>query len=205
MTQIKAVIFDMGGVILRSEDKTPRDILAEKLGITHDELIRQVFGSETARQATVGRITEVEHWQSVAEHFGLDGQELVDFQTAFWAGDRIDKALLDFIDRLRPQYTTALLSNAWDGARQAMVEKYDALYPFDVIIYSAEVHLAKPDPAIYYLALKQVGVQPAEAIFVDDFVENVEAAAALGIHAVRFYNAEQAMSNVRAILENGSK
>ncbi len=205
MAQIKAVIFDMGGVILRSEDQAPRDRLAESLGITHQELIQQVFGSETARQATVGKITEAAHWQSVADHLGLDADELIDFQNQFWAGDRADRSLLEFIDGLRPRYITALLSNAWGGARQALTEKYNALYSFDVIVYSAEVGLAKPDPAIYHFALNQLGVTAQEAIFVDDFVENIEAAAALGIHAVRFFNAEQAVQDVCAILENGSK
>lgn len=197
---IKAVIFDMGGVILRSEDQSPRDILAESLGITHQELIRQVFDTETARLATVGRITEEEHWQSVADHFGLDAQALTAFQEQFWAGDRADRSLLEFIDGLRPRYQTALLSNAWGGARQVLTEKYNALYPFDVIVYSAEVGLAKPDAAIYQLTLQKLGVQPQESIFVDDFIQNVEAAQALGIHAVRFLHAAQAMSDVRQIL-----
>lgn len=200
---IKAVIFDMGGVILRSEDETPRDILAESLGISHAELIKQVFGAESARRATVGEISQTEHWQSVADHFGLDAEALLDFQNQFWAGDRADRDLLDFIDHLRPKYATALLSNAWDGAREALTNQYDALYPFDVIIYSAEVKLAKPDPAIYHLTLEQLGVQPQEAIFVDDFIENIEAAQALGIHAVRFVSAEQAKRDVRAILNHG--
>lgn len=200
---IKAVIFDMGGVIIRSEDQSPRDRLAESLGITHQELIRQVFGSETASLATVGRISEAEHWQSVADHFGLDAQGLADFQKEFWAGDRADRSLLKFIDDLRPQYQTALLSNAWGGARKAVTESYNALYPFDVIIYSAEVHLAKPDAAIYHLALEKLGVQPGEAIFVDDFVENIDAAQAVGIHAVRFFNAGQAMNDVLEIIRQG--
>jgi putative hydrolase of the HAD superfamily len=70
-------------------------------------------------------------------------------------------------------------------------------------VFSCEVGLAKPDPAIYNLVLRLCSTQPEEAIFVDDFVENIEAANALGIHGILFKNAKQAMADVRDLL-NGS-
>jgi len=200
---IRAVIFDMGGVLLRSEDNQPRQQLASWLGISTEELLHQVFGGESAQRATVGEISEQQHWRNVQAHFGLNDAQMVEFQRLFWAGDRVDGKLLQFIDGLRPQLRTALLSNAWDSARTVLNQRYGALYVFDEVIFSAEVHLAKPDPAIYQLILGRLGMQPQETVFVDDFVENIEAAKQLGIHAIRFFNAQQAMDDVRAAL-NGS-
>jgi epoxide hydrolase-like predicted phosphatase len=75
---------------------------------------------------------------------------------------------------------------------------------FDVVIFSAEVRLAKPDPRIYQLMLDKLGVQAAEAIFIDDFQENIDAAQALGIHGVHFENSLQARQTVMQIIWDNS-
>jgi len=69
-----------------------------------------------------------------------------------------------------------------------------------VAIFSAEVHLAKPDPRIYQLVLDKLGVQAGEAIFIDDFPENIDAANALGIHGVHYENSLQARQAVKRII-----
>jgi HAD superfamily hydrolase (TIGR01509 family) len=68
------------------------------------------------------------------------------------------------------------------------------------VIISAEVGLAKPDPRIYQLALERLGVDPPEAVFVDDFLRNVEAARAAGLHAVHFKGPEQARAELEQLL-----
>ena len=61
---------------------------------------------------------------------------------------------------------------------------------FRDIVVSGEVRLLKPDPAIYYLALDRFGLRPSDAVFVDDRLINVEAAAAVGMSAHLFTTAE---------------
>jgi putative hydrolase of the HAD superfamily len=73
---------------------------------------------------------------------------------------------------------------------------------FDVIVFSAEVGLAKPDRRIYQLALDRLRVQSAEAIFIDDVQENVEAAQAIGMAAIRFENTEQTMTKIERYLNH---
>jgi len=194
---IKAVIFDMGGVILRTMDRTTRTALAGRFGLSCDDLEMFVFGNDTAAQATVGTIPEEAHWQAVGAHFGLDEKQMVQFQMEFWQGDAIDKELRNFIDSLRPKHHTALLSNAFGNARAMLTRSFPGtLEVFDTVIFSAEVGLAKPDPRIYHLVLDKVQVQPGEAIFVDDVRANIEAANAVGIHGIRFQNSQQAMKDV---------
>lgn len=197
---IKAVIFDLGGVILRTENKTSRAELAARYGMTYDELDDFVFHSPSAAGATEGRITEDQHWQDVARRLNLSPEELPAFIAAFWGGDVIDQELYRFIGGLRPRYRTALLSNAWSGARQAMEEKYHVLDVFDLTVFSYEVNLAKPSPAIFQLVLDRLGVEPHQAIFVDDFLANVEAARALGIYGVHFHNSVQARAEILSLL-----
>ena len=71
-SQIKAVIWDMGGVLLRTEDKAPRTALAQQYHMTYEEIDDIVFGSDSAQQAFVGEIDIASHWVAVRERFCLD-------------------------------------------------------------------------------------------------------------------------------------
>ncbi len=146
---IKAVIFDMGGVLLRTEDRAPRTALGQRFGLSYEQMDELVFNSESARQATTGSIPEEKHWRTIAERLQFSPAEIDAFRTAFWGGDRADQALLEYLSGLRPAIRTALLSNAWSNARAELVEFHGLNRVFDLIIYSAEIGLAKPDPRIY--------------------------------------------------------
>jgi epoxide hydrolase-like predicted phosphatase len=198
--KIKAIIWDMGGVILRTEDPYPREKLAEELGITLEELEKFVFTSPSAIQATAGEISSREHYQEITRRFKLGDEGLKYFFDAFWNGDRVDGILLEEIRKLRIHYKTAMLSNAWSEAREFLTKVFPCLEPFDIAIFSAEVKLVKPQSEIYQLMLKELGVEPAESVFIDDFKENVVAAAALGIHGIHFRKREQALADLGLIL-----
>jgi len=68
---------------------------------------------------------------------------------------------------------------------------------FDYVCFSVEVHLAKPEAAIFYACLKVVGSRPDECLFIDDRADNTEAARALGMHAVRFVSVEELAVDVK--------
>jgi epoxide hydrolase-like predicted phosphatase len=204
---IKAVIFDMGGVILRTEDQSPRQGLAEEYHLSLEELNNLVFYSETSTLAEVGRVPEGQHWLKVFEAIKVPADEQRHFIEQFWAGDRVDSRLVDFIRELKAERPVGLLSNAWSGTRSNLQERYDFLSLFTAAIFSAEVGLRKPDPQIYHLILAQLNVAADESVFVDDFPANVRAARELGIHAVQFKKTDQAIGEVRRLLagQEGSK
>jgi epoxide hydrolase-like predicted phosphatase len=198
---IKAVIFDMGGVLLRTEAAVPRQQLAEQLGITRQRLEGIVFGAESARRAEVGEISHLEHWELVRQALGISVESLPAFIETFWSGDAFDTSLVEFINSLRPRWRTGLLSNAWIDARSAVTQRYPGLMQvFDESIFSAEVGMRKPDPRVFALIVKQLGVEAAEAVFVDDFEHNILAAQACGLKTVWFKNTPQAIAEVKALL-----
>jgi epoxide hydrolase-like predicted phosphatase len=197
---IKAIIWDMGGVLLRTEDPGPRAALASRLGTKLEELYRFVFTSPTARQAEIGAISAEEHWEAVCQHYGLSKDDLEKFKKEFWAGDRVDQPLVDNIRSLRARYRTGLLSNAWSDARSLAGEVFHFLEAFDVCIFSAEVGISKPSPEIYQLALKKLEVMPEEAIFIDDMPANVEGAEEAGIHAIQFISHDQVMDDLKGYI-----
>ncbi len=201
MAKIKAIIFDMGGVILRTHDYATREATAKKLGLSEEAYEELVFTSPSGMDATVGKIDEREHWFIVWNTLHVPAELQPKYEADFWAGDRLDDRLVDFLRSLKGNYTTALLSNAWSNARQSLTEKYHCMDAFDVSVFSYEVGLAKPNPAIYRLILERVGVDADEAIFLDDNKDNIESAAKMGIHAIRFANTEQAIQNITELLE----
>src|SRR5687767_3843026 len=102
---IRAVYFDLGAVILRTEDTAPRTKLAENLGMTYDEIVEVVHGGGvdgSAARAALGLITEEQHWLNVVRRLNLPESEIPRVEDAYFAGDRLDKTLLDFIRSLRP-------------------------------------------------------------------------------------------------------
>jgi len=197
---IRAVIFDFGGVIVRTEDQSWRLRWAERLGVTSEVLSATVFDSEAAAEATIGRVPAEAVWAHVAATLDLDADALAQLRADFFAGDRRDDALVAFLRGLRPAYTTGILSNAWSDGRQVIAGKFALGDAADDLVISAEVGIAKPDPRIYELATTRLGVRPDETIFVDDFVRNIDGARRFGMQAVHFRNREQTIADVRALL-----
>jgi len=201
-THIKAVIFDMGGVLLRTADVTARETIAARYGVTRSELETYIFSSESSIQSEKGALSDVEHWQNVMCHFGQPIGDYLALYDEYFSGDFIDQRLLDFAASLKPRYTLGLLSNAWDNARVLLSQRFDFLDRFDVSIFSYEVKARKPDPAIYHAMLERVGAAPGEALFIDDVQENVAGAMAVGMHALRFTGTDAVISAISAALDS---
>jgi len=184
--RLKAVIFDFGGVLMRTHDQSPRVKWEHALALAPGAASQIVFNSEMGRAAQMGQIDDAELWRWVQARLGLDDTALAAFQHDFFAGDRLDRALLAHIDRLRPRYVVGLLSNATSTARQVFTEKLDVAAHFDSLTISAEEGIMKPDPRIYRVALARAGVEADQALFVDDFIENVRGARRVGMPALHF-------------------
>jgi FMN phosphatase YigB (HAD superfamily) len=114
---LKAVIFDFGGVLVRTEDRTPRRELAKGLGMSYAEIDQLVFSSLSGKQAALGLISALQHWEEIGQNLRLTPTELKDFRSRFFAGDRLDWELIEAIRKWRGRYQIALLSNAWDDLR----------------------------------------------------------------------------------------
>jgi len=197
---ILATIWDMGGVLLRTQDRTPRQEMAQRVGMNYEELTSLVFNSPSAIVASLGKATAADHWENVRATLKLTAGEFARAPDEFWEGDRLDIDLVNSIRSLRPNYKTALLSNAWDDLRSMIEKKWQIADAFDQIIISAEVGVMKPNLRIYQIALERLQVKPSEAVFIDDFQENLESARQVGLQTIHFRNPEQALAELRRIL-----
>jgi len=197
---IQAVIWDIGGVLVRTEDRTPRRQLAESLGLTYEEIDELVWGGELGRQAQLGWVKTRTVWENLCQHVGLPFEAIPRLRKAFFAGDFLDAALMDYIRNLHKRYKVGVISNAVDDTRQVLEQEWRIQDAFDDIIFSAEVHLMKPDPQIFRLALERLNIAPLDAVFVDDFLHNVDGARSVGMQAIHFQNTAQVIQELETLL-----
>ena len=196
---IRAVIFDFGSVLVLMQDEKPRQLLADRLGVPLEELNRLVFESESAARAMLGELTIDQHWQAVGAALGVLPEDLPAVRAQFWSADVVNQELVALIHKLRPRYKIGLLSNAWNDLRQVLATRLPIGHLFDDMLISAEVGLGKPDPRIYHLAVERLGVQPHEAIFIDDVLVNVAAARSVGLQAVHYRSNPQLFAELESL------
>jgi putative hydrolase of the HAD superfamily len=182
---IKTVIFDVGGVLVRTADHSYRREWENILGLANGESEEIVFNSEMGIKAQKGEISDDVLWSWVGQYLNL-GNRLEAFRTSFWRGDKLDKELVTYIRSLRPGYQTAIISNATDGLNYSLNNTFKIADAFDLIVGSAEVKIMKPDPAIYEYALRGLNRAADESVFIDDFAHNIEAAGELGMATIHF-------------------
>ena len=149
-----------------------------------------------------GEITEGEFRERIERHLG-DGFDLSRLRTLYFERLEPNRPMIDFIRDLRGRgVRAALLTNnvrEWEPLWRSKLPEIDEL--FELVVDSAFVGLRKPDPAIFTLTLDRLGgVEPERCVFVDDLDVNCEAARALGMAAVRFETAAQAIPEIESAL-----
>ena len=198
---IHAILFDIGGVLVRTVDRAPRQALAERLNMTAHDLEELVFGGESGRRAQLGQIDESEQWNYACRQVGWPSDQVMEFRSQFFAGDRLDADLLEQIRLLHQDYKTGIISNAMNGTRSLIEGPWAMGDIFDAILLSGEVGVMKPDPRIYHLALQRLDVLPEQAVFIDDFAHNIAGAEAIGLRGIHFRDPAQALAELSALLD----
>lgn len=199
--EVKTIIFDMGGVIILTCEDTSRNKLAQDLGVPIEQLKDEVFNSQTAIMSETGLLSRPEHWTALLKRLGVDlSHNIEGIERAFWAGDCIDNELMSFIKSLRKEYRIGLLSNAFMGAREWVDNSFHFLDAFDEVVFSYEVGLRKPDPAIYQRICEKMSVLPHQTIFIDDMLVNVDGAKKVGMKAIHYQGRERFIKELESLL-----
>ncbi|MBS1988983.1 MAG: HAD family phosphatase [Cyanobacteria bacterium SZAS LIN-2] len=198
---IRAVVFDVGGVLEVSTRTDWPGRWEAILGLQPGQFAER--SAELFRAGSIGAISEIEFRRGLVETFNLTPAQLDDLLTDLWTEylGQLNQELVAYFRGLRPRYRTAILSNSFIGAREKEQLRYGMDDMADLIIYSHEVHICKPDPAIYLLTCQRVGVPTDETVFLDDVEVNVEAARGVGMHAVLFKNNAQAIAEIDGLLK----
>ena len=143
-----------------------------------------------------GKLTGLAFWERFVREAGVVGgsadliEELNHWDARMWTTE--NREMLAWQLRLKERgIRTAILSNMGDNVLANMQRTFDWLPRFDVLVWSYQLRMAKPEPAIYLHVLKELDVRPEEALFLDDKLVNVEAARALGMRALEFSTVEK--------------
>ncbi len=200
---VRAVAFDIGGVL---ERVAPREHWLspwqERLGLDAAEFASALARVDPDGGIGTGVLTEAAYQQRFAAALGLSSALADEFIADMWhwyCGE-LDEELTAYAASLRPRYVTAILSNSADGARREEQARYSFAELFDVIIYSHEVGLIKPDPRVYALLCAELSVRPGELVFLDDVPENVDAAWRFGIRGLLHRSTPESIAAIEALI-----
>jgi putative hydrolase of the HAD superfamily len=179
------LLIDVGGV-LTTDVFASFDAFCAREGLDVGSFKRMYFESPNARallhRLEVGEIDHVEAAPHLAQILGLAPERVDDLFPGLYAEVRLVGEVADAVQALHDSgVRTGVLSNSWWFAM------YDDPYyerAFDAMVVSGRVHMRKPEPRIFARGIEALGLAAERIVFVDDFEENVEAAADLGLEAV---------------------
>jgi epoxide hydrolase-like predicted phosphatase len=197
---IRAVVFDVGGVLEITPDLGVTRQWESRLGLAAGELDERMHDAWIG--GSIGTITLDDVHQALGDRLGLDDRQLAAFMADLWREylGTPNTELIDYARRLRPHYRTGILSNSFVGAREREQEAYGFEDLVDEIVYSHEAGMSKPDPRIYALACTRLDVRPQETVFLDDSDVCVAGAREAGLHGIRYLDNAQAIAEISELL-----
>ncbi len=213
MMPIRAVVSDFGGVLTSPlldsflAFRNSSGISLEQLGLAMVAVAEQT-GANPLFELETGRMTEAAFLQSLeAELTRLleRGVHLHGFGEQYFEHLHPNTVLIDYMAALRSRgYRLAICTNnvrEWEPLWRAKLPVDEI---FDVVVDSAFVGFRKPEPQIYQMTLERLGVEPGEALLVDDIEINCDAARQLGMQAVWFRSTDQAVEEIERALTAGA-
>ena len=202
---LRAIIFDYGMVLTGPQDPESHAALLRITGLPLDRFESLYWADRHAYDE--GKLTGLAFWQKFSSEAGLalspaTIDELNHLDARMWTTQ--NPAMVAWQQQLRQHgLLTAILSNMGDNVLANLQREFLWIHNFDVLVWSFQHLMAKPDPAIYRLVLEKLNVQPGEALFLDDKLVNIKAAQALGMHAIQFSTVDRLRSELIALGYDG--
>jgi HAD superfamily hydrolase (TIGR01509 family) len=197
--RFRAVIFDIGRVLIRVDVSRAMSGLAQEVSLSPEEIWSSLEKDPRWPDWQEGRISPRDWHLHVGKRLG--GSLTFEQFTEIWNRALDPQPIQDnvFLEKLRASYRLGLLSNT-DPIHVAYMESsFDFLRLFHARTYSCSVGASKPNPLIYREALRACRVSAEEAIFIDDVAAYTEAAQRLGMTGIVFQSPEQLRSDLNKI------
>ncbi|HZN14903.1 MAG TPA: HAD-IA family hydrolase [Acidimicrobiales bacterium] len=201
---IRAVLWDVGGVIFSS----PFDAFAryERENGLPVDFIRTLNATNPdtnawakLEQSAVGIPEFCDLFEKEAR---AAGHELVALDVLACLSGDIRPEMIEAIRQIRANgLKTAMLTNNFVGEERDETNAFAQLFHlFDVVIESSKVGVRKPDPRFYEMACKELDIEPADAVFLDDLGINLKPAKAMGITTIKVVTPNQALADLEAVV-----
>src|SRR3989344_3765349 len=169
---INAIIFDLGRVLIDFDFRIAVERLKKRCSVDMFKLLSFFGAHSPAKDFDRGMIDEKEFFTKIQEemNFPISMEEFIGFWNEIFTEK---KEMVALAKSFKGKYKVGILSNtnAWHVAH--LKRKHAWVFQFDAFVGSCDVKLMKPDPEIYKLTLKKLGVKPEEAFYTDDIAENI--------------------------------
>jgi HAD superfamily hydrolase (TIGR01509 family) len=195
--KFRAIIFDIGRVLIRVDISRAMDGLASGLSLTSEEVWSAIENDPRWLDWQEGRISPRDWHLHLTKRLGAS----LTFEqfSEVWNRALDPNPILSesFLEKLSKNYRLALLSNT-DPIHMSNEEaRFPFFRFFPIRVYSYRVGASKPDPVIFREALKASKVRAEEAVYIDDVAAYAEAAQRLGMSGIVFQSPEQLQSELR--------
>ena len=187
MAAVTWFLFDLGNTVIKLAYERVLENLCRHSSVGRDEMVELLEQQGGYRDLERGLVTFWEFYEFLNDRAGYSGSpgEFQNLWSDFFDGPT--PGIEEIIDRVRKQYRIAFLSNSNEVHAGLIPRKFSALFKKDDrFIFSYRFKCAKPDPEMFQRALEVCGALPHHAVFVDDLIENVYAARALGLTSYQF-------------------
>lgn len=200
----EGVLFDIGGVLENTPATNWKDSWCRRLDLSLDEFtsrLRPIVMPGMTGEASLDQVHA-----GVMRELGFEQADLEAFMEDLWEEylGTPNSDLIDYFVTLNSRFATGILSNSFVGARERERERYGFEAMCDVLVYSHEEGMSKPDPEIYRLACQRLGVDPDRTVFVDDTEEMLIGAAAVGLTPVKFVGQQETIDAIERVLDGSS-
>ncbi len=195
--ELKAVLCDLGGVIALFDEETIRKRL--------EGIARRSLDEPEVGPAFLEELFRFERGELMPEEFFQRTKELLEVEVPFEKFVRVwednfwlNPKAVEELERLRGRFRLVLVSNTDPLHWRHIDRTFDIGRLFDELVLSYEVGAIKPDRKMFEVALEKAGVEPPEALYVDDLEENVRAAAEVGMHTLLYRPDRSILEAVRS-------
>jgi HAD superfamily hydrolase (TIGR01509 family) len=183
-------LFDLGNTIVKLAYERVIESICRQSTVERDRLLEIFDMAGGYRDMERGAVKFSDFYDHIAGRAGYRGS-LRDFQTV-WSDffDGVVPGVEGLLERVRKKYRVAFLSNSNEVHAEVIPKQFAALFSNeDRFIFSHRFKVAKPDPEIFHRSLELMGAKPENVVFIDDLLENVLAARAMGIRSMQFIDA----------------
>jgi len=195
---IRAVILDLGNVVVRFDHRRACRAAARRSPLSADDILQRLWGSGMVNRLDVGRIGSRAFFAEVRRIIDYRGT-LADLRRCWVEIFRPSPAMERLVHQLAARYRLVLLSNTNRPHFEYVRRRFPIVRTFRRRVLSYEVGLLKPGPAIYRLAVKKTGCAPAECVYVDDYPVFAAAAEAVGVTGLVFSGARRLRADLRRL------
>jgi len=186
--KIKAIFFDIGGVLVKVDSSEAIQQLSDKLGVSIEK-IRDGMTRELLVEYEEGHLTTNQFYEQLLINYGCgQAMDIETFKT-YWLDTLFPcEESIEFLQRANKDLFVWLLSNTNDFHYELLKRDFPFMKWVNGGTFSFMVGGMKPEPLIYETAIRKSGFRPEEILFIDDLEDNVLAAQDIGINIIHYFD-----------------